>query len=177
MKGLMKKIRFNSGFTLAEVLVTTILFTILFGACVSILLSGFDSWQVGRVETELQQDLRRSLDKLRNDLQQSGASQVTGVPADGSTNTSISFKVSTGVTSGAIVWSTNAIQYALSAKLLQRTQGATVTTIARNIQTFSVSRQSTSPDIVTITLVAQKTTEKGRSRSKTLTFEVQMRNN
>ena len=162
-------------FTLVEVMISVAIFTILFGACFTVLLSGSDSWQVNSAEMQLQQELRKAMDWLKEDLAEGGISTITNVPADWNWYSTITFKAPSGVTSGAITWGSNTIQFVLSSNQLRRIEGATTKVIAQNISSLQFRRQASTPHLVEVSLQAQKSSIKG-TISKTLSFKVQMRN-
>lgn len=187
MRYLLKKVFLKSplpfqnqrGMTLAEILLVTALFSVLMGACLMVLLSGSASWQTNSVQVQLQQELRISIEWIKEDLMESGSSVITDVPPDGNWYNTITFKVSNGVSGGNIVWSSQAIQYLLGgadSNQLQRKVGAQVKIIAQNIQALHFRRQVATPNLVEISLTAQKNTTEGRLMTTTVPFEVKLRN-
>ena len=175
---------FNSntlkGLTTVEVLVTVLIFSIIAGACYMALISGNMSWQVTSVATELQQELRKGMDTMTEDLRQTGASTITDVNADGAPYNMITFKICTGVSGGNISWSSNTVQYALGSGInvnkILRTSGGQSKVIAQDIQTLQIRRQSSAPNIVEVSLSAQKNTVGGRLLSLSSIFDVKLRN-
>ena len=175
----MKRMQLQSGTTLVEALITVLLFTMLFGAAVAVLLSGSDSWQVNSVMAELQQERRKAVEWMKEDLLQGGYSTITNVPADGVWYTTITFNTSAGVSGGNITWSTNTVRFLLGGSgstELQKVSGSTTKVIAEDIHTLQFRRQSTTPSVVEVSLTAQKNTLKGATLSATTTFKVKMRN-
>jgi len=168
----------RSGFTLIEALVTVILFLFIYGACTLILLSGTDAWQIRSVNVELRQELRKAMEKIKDDLSQSGASAITGVPADDTWHTTMTFQTAVGVSSGIIQWGVP-IQYVLGgtdANQIHRVQGIQDHVVAHDILSMEFRRSSASPDMTEIALQARKNTLKGRQLTESLTFQVQLRN-
>ena len=167
------------GFSLVEAIVTVVLFSIIGGACFAIFLSGADSWQVNSVKLELQQELRKAADWMRQDLWEAGVSTITNVPADGSWHTTITFRVSNGVSGGNILWSTNTIQFLLGGtnnSQLQRQSGAQTKILAQDMQTLQFRRQATTPNILEMSFAAQKRTTKGALLTQNTTFKITLRN-
>lgn len=73
MKRMKRLLRCREGFSLVEVLVTCVIFSFLAAAINATIVIGNSSWAVNSVEVELQQDLRQAMERIRNDLQQTGA--------------------------------------------------------------------------------------------------------
>jgi len=167
------------GVSLIEMLVTLFIFSVMVGGFYGILGVGDNSWRMNSVRIELQQDLRKAMVRMSDDLYGSGSGAITNVSADGSANTSIVFKKATGVSGGATVWSSDYITYQLGgagSDELQRLVGTDTVTIAQNISSLSITRQSATPNIVEIDLQAQKNTVKGASVTESLGFDIQLRN-
>ncbi len=172
-----KYIKHKAGITLPEILTVTILFSIICGAFYLTLMQGTTSWQVTSARTELQQNLRIAASWMTRDLRQSGTAVISDVDADGSPNSTITFKIVNGVSSGNIVWSTTTLNYALNNNVLERTiQGSSPAPITQNIKALSISRQSATPNIVEVTLTGEKTTVKGHTLELALDFNVKVRN-
>ena len=159
-----------------EVLVTVVLFSLLFGACLTVLLSGSDSWQSNDVKLQLQQELRKGMDWMKNDLLQGGVSTITDVPADGNWYTTITFKTSNGVSGGNISWPSDTTQYLLSGNQLQRKVGSTTQSIAQSIRSLQVRRQASNSSLVEVLMSAQKNSLRGTIITDSLDFQVQFRN-
>ncbi len=169
----------QAGFTLVEALLTALLFSLLLGACLVLFLASSDSWQTNSVRVELQQELRKAVDWMRQDLLVAGASTITNVPADGTWDNTISFRTATGVSNGAVVWSGSTIQFqrgGTGSLDLQRVSGAQTKVLAKNISTLQFRRLAASPQLLEVNVIASKTTLKGRSLSNTISFKVALRN-
>lgn len=179
MKNL-KCLHASQGFTTAEALVMVLIYSIISGACYVALLSGNTSWQVTSVQTELQQELRKGMDAMTEDLRQAGSSSITNVSADGLVYPTITFKICTGVSGGNITWSSDTVQYVLgtgaNANRLLRNSGAQSKVIAQNIQTLQIVRNSGSPNIVEVSILARKNTSGSRLLSMNSSFSVKLRN-
>ena len=169
----------NKGVTLVEALVTVLLFTLLFGVAVAILLSSSDSWQLNSVQAELIQERRKAVEWMKLDLQQGGYTTITDVPADGNWYNTITFYTATGVSGGNVTWSADTVNFSSSGAplyQLRKTSGAAVKVIANNIQTLQFRRLAAAPNIVYVSITAQKNTLKGQALTATTSFEVKMRN-
>lgn len=171
---------FSGGFTLVEALVTVMIFSIILGASYMVLLSGSDSWEVNRVRVELQQESRKAIDWMSQEMRETGSAAITNVPADGNWYTTITFSLPSGVSGGSIVWSGDTIQYVLggtNSNQLQRVAtGVATKIIASNIQTLQFRRQSTSSNIVEVSVLARKNTLKGTQIDVNLDFKIRLRN-
>ena len=176
MKRLKKYISNPRGFTLSEILMAVLIFSVLAAACYTIMASSSSSWQVNRYRIEVQQELRKSQDWMVSDLRQSGANTVTDVPADGAWYNTITFRTSTGVTGGAATWSANTIQFSLSGSQLRRISGSTTRVLAQNITSFQIRRQAATPNLVEVSLQAQKSVPSAAAIAGNLSFKVQLRN-
>jgi type II secretory pathway component PulJ len=153
------------------------IFSILSGACFTIMASSSSSFQVNRVKVELQQELRKAQNWMINDLRQTGSSVITNVPADGTSYSTITFRTSTGASGGAATWSTDTVQFALSGTQLQRTSGATTRVLAQNISSLSFKRDVSTSNLVEVTVGAQKKAPGSKTLTASVTFKVELRNN
>lgn len=167
------------GFTLIEIMITVFIFLLLVGALFTILITGKTSWQVGNVRIELQQELRKGMDWITEELRQSGSSAISNVPANGTAYPTISFRIPAGVTNGNIVWESDEIQYLLGGlnnRQLLRQVGSEQRVLANNIISLEFSRQSLTSNIVEIALETDKMTVRGHLVELDLDFQVKLRN-
>lgn len=167
------------GFTLVEIMIVVVIFTLLIGTIFTVLATGKTSFQIGNVRIELQQDLRRGMDWITEELRQSGSSTISGVPANGSWYDTITFRIPVGVSGGNIVWETDEIQYLLGGlnnRQLLRKVDSDEKVLANNIISLEFSRQSLSSGIVEIALEAEKETVKGHLVEVDLDFKIKLRN-
>jgi Tfp pilus assembly protein PilW len=171
-----RKLKNPMGFTLVEALVTMIIFLMVIGGLYSTLLVGESSWQNNSTKIELQQEMRKAMEWMRYELQQAGNASITTVPADGTWYTSISFKIPSGVTGGALVWGSNAIVFSKSGTRLIRTSAATTKTLANNLYSVQFRRQAASSNLLEVALVGRKTPIKGEEIEYPLDFDVKLRN-
>ena len=174
-----RNIKKNNAMTLVETLFCAVIFTFIMGACVALLLRGWDSWNISSAQAELTQELNQSAFWLTNDLRQSGASVITNVPADDNPYTQISFAEAQDVLSGSVVWGP-VINYSLggtNGQQLIRVQNAQTHIIAVHVTTFQISRQAASPNMVNVQLTAHAPTLRGNQQlTATLNFKVLLRN-
>ena len=170
----------ESGFTLVETIVAVMLFTLLWGACVLIYISGSDSWQTNSVRLELHQEVRRAIARVTEDIRESGTGSITDVPADGNWYDTITFRKASSVSSGNIVWAANTTSYYVGGagldQLIEQTGVSTTGVAALDITSVQFRRQSATADIVEVNMVASKDTFRGRNLSVTVNFDIQLRN-
>ncbi len=187
IRGIVKNfLKSRHGFTLIEALVTTIIFAFIMGICYTLLISGSDSWETNSARVELQQELRKAMDWISQDLRQAGSASITNVPADGNTYTSITFRKSAGASGGNLVWDTNTTRYFLGGTgntQLQRQIGSqTASVIAQDMQSLQFSRQASTSNIVNVSIQTQKKTPRGKNLTgkapiqANLTFKIYLRN-
>jgi Tfp pilus assembly protein PilW len=174
-----KRFKSDTGSSLLEVLVTLMIFSIIIAAINATLLIGDSSWNTNSIHIELQQELRKSMDWMKDDLRQTGASAISDVPANGTWYTAITFQKTTGVSGGSITWDSDTTRFILGgsgADQLQRIEGLTTTVIAQSMQSVRFRRLAGAPDIVEVALQAQRDTFKGATITSNLNFKVQLRN-
>jgi len=175
-----KKFRDN-GFTLFEIMVVMFLFSIILTAIFSVLATGRISFSSADSQLTVQQEARRGLNVMIKELRQAGVSTIGGLPADGVSRASITFKIPTAIALGGITWSGD-IQYSLgglNGRQLLRTESTNQRVLANNVLTLNFSRGNITPDIVNITIIVQKNTFPGfsaRQSNITLTSRVKVRN-
>lgn len=173
-------LRNTAGFSLVEILVTLLIFSVLFTASFIVLLSGSKSWEINSTRMQVQQELRKAVDWIKEDMFDAGQSTITNVPADGSWYSTITFKTPTGVSGNTAVWSSSTTQFTLGsgadANQLQEITGGVTKILANNIQSLQFRRQSTSPGIVEVSVQAQKTSTKGTPVTMSTSFKIKLRN-
>lgn len=173
------KCRSARGVTLVEMMMAMMIFLLLSGGVYAALQTGERSWNVNDVRIRMQQELRKAMDGMINDLREAGSSSILNVPANGTWYTSITFQVPTGVTAGSLVWNGNNITFAKGgsgATQLLRTQGAQTSILAQNVQTLQFRRQAASPEELEISMLARRSTINGDPIDYRLDFKVQLRN-
>jgi Tfp pilus assembly protein PilW len=178
----------RQGMTLVEALMTVLIAAVILAATSMVLIAGSASWQVNSTKVELQQGLRRAMEWMAQDLRAAGnsVSSITNVPADGTWYNTINFKTATGVSSaGAIVWSTDTIQYVLGGtgnselrRNIINSGGSTVSyrRTARNMTALRIRRQGASADLVEVSLSCSKRATSGQQVTMSTSFTVHLRN-
>ena len=127
INGTIGRLRYREGFTLVEVMVTVLIFAILMAAIHTTLLVGQSSWQTNSVRAELGQELRKAVDRMKDDLRQTGSAAITNVPINPEVDsvtypdpdddpayawyTTITFQAVSDVINGAVVWETDITQF------------------------------------------------------------------
>lgn len=166
------------GFALIEAMMVLFIFVLLSGVMFTILATGRNAWEIGEVRIQLQQELRKGLDAIVEELRQASPDTITNVPADGRWYTTVTFRIPVDVVGGSIVWG-NSIQFllgGLNGRQLLRRSGGTDSVLANNLIYLGVRRQTATPVIVEISLQGDKTTAKGNRVVSNLNFQVDLRN-
>ena len=174
----------RQGFTLVEMMVTVAIFSFILGICYTLFISGSNSWETNSVRVELQQELRKAMDWITQDLRQAGSASITNGPVDpvdGTPYPSITFRKAAGVSGGNLVWDSSTTTYSLGGtggtQLLRQVSGQTASVIAQNIQSLQFSRQVSTSNIVDVSLQARKTTlREKRPIQASLTLRIYLRN-
>lgn len=168
----------NSGLTLVEAMVTTVIFMFIFGAAFRIMISGSDIYEINNTRTQLQQELRKAKTWMNEDIRQGGSASVVNVFADDSWYTSLEYRKAAGVTGGAITWDTDTTVFFLDTvnRQVKRTTGSVTKIIANDIEALEFRRMAAAPDIVEVMVEAENTTPKGRVVNETTNFQIQLRN-
>ena len=167
----------KDGFTLVESVVTIAIFSLIAAGIYATMVAGDNSWNLNSIQIEVQQELRKAMSGMKDDLMQSGSTAINDVPADGTWYTSITFYRSDGVSGGKILWNSDTTQFLLSGNQLQSIEGSTTKVIAQNIQSLQFRRLTSAPEMVEVTLQAQKSGLKGGGAvTDSLDFKVKLRN-
>ena len=173
--------RNKRGMSLAELMVTIPILSLIILALYLVFNTGQYSYRTENARMELNQELRRTMDWMMQDLPEGGLSTLstTEIPADGQPHSSITFKTATGVSSGETQWSTNTIQYLLNpsdnSQLIRRSGGVDKI-IASNVTSFSVTRQASSPRVIEVSLTVSQKVIGNRNQTQTLNFQIDLRN-
>ena len=104
--------RKDKGLSLVEIIVVLFLFSIILSAIFAVLATARNSWKSGSSQLNVQQEARKGLNAMSKELRQARLSTIIGVPADGSSNASVTFQIPDAISESATTWSTN-IQYSL----------------------------------------------------------------
>ena len=173
--------RNNKGFTLVEIIIVAFLFLIISAAIFSVLATGRNSFSAGESQMSVQQACRNSLDAMVKELRQAAALTISDVPANGTNYATITFQIPVSISATGPTWSAN-IQYSLgglNGKQLIKTQSGNQKILGNNISTVNFSRSAANPNVVNISVTAQKNTFSGftaRQSAITLTSQVRLRN-
>jgi Tfp pilus assembly protein PilW len=171
----------KAGLTLVEIIMVIFLFSIICAAIFSVLATGRNSMDSGESQISVQQSVRNGLDSMLKELRQAGTATITGVPADGANYNSITFKIPAAIDAAGITWSSN-IQYALgglNGAQLIKTQSGNQRVLANNISALAFNRSAANPNVVNLSITAQKNTFPGftaRQSIITMTSSVRFRN-
>lgn len=165
-----KRFLFGTGFTLIELMIVILIFSIILGAIFAVMTMGNKAWQSGNVQIEIQQETRKGMDSMLKELRQSNLGRITV------TANTVTFQIPQSVNnSGNITWCED-ILYSLgglNGEQLLRTQGEESRVLANNVQglQFSATKEE-----INITLVAEKETVSQHTLTATLSSSVTLRN-
>ncbi len=177
-KKLFSCLKGDNGFTLIEAMVTVLIFSFILGICYVLLIAGSDSWEANSVRVELQQELRKAMDWITQDLRQAGSASIVDVPANGSVYASITFRKAAGVSGGNITWDSSTTRYFLGGSdgnQIQRQVGSqTAAVIAQNIRSLEFSRQVSASNVVNVSLQAEKATLRGKTLAGKLPIQASL---
>ncbi|MBM3252768.1 MAG: hypothetical protein FJZ16_00755 [Candidatus Omnitrophica bacterium] len=185
----------NKGAGIIEIAITMVIFLILIGMLYGAISSNRVTVNEAQDKVKLQQEARKTLDRLEKELRASRNSLVTISP----TNDSVTFQVPVDWDSdgdvvdaiGAVEWGAEGnlnwtIQYLLGGinnqQILKRVfntagiQQGTDTVIANDIGSFQITRQIAQPNRIIINLTAQRTTLDQRTLSFNAGTEILLRN-
>lgn len=171
----------KKGLTLLEVIIVVLLFSVILAALFSALATARNSWASGGSQLSVQQEARKGLAVITEELRQARLSTIVGVPDDGANYNSITFQIPSTITAGGTTWSTN-IQYSvggLNNAQLIRTQDSAQRVLANNISSLIFSRSALKPDVINAAVSAQKNTLPGFTSSQssiTLNSKIKVRN-
>ncbi len=168
----------EDGTLLVEILVAVLVFLLLMGIVLSILVTGRNAWHIEDTGVELQQELRKAMTILVEDLRQTSSVKIIDVPPNGNPYTSITFQIPATVTSGYTLWgdSTQFRLGGLNGKQLLKRVGLDESVVANNIVSLEFSRALATRDILKVVLQAEKNTLKGTQITTNLDFQVKLRN-
>ncbi|MFH0940582.1 MAG: prepilin-type N-terminal cleavage/methylation domain-containing protein [Candidatus Omnitrophota bacterium] len=176
----------SKGYTLVEVMVVMFILAVLAGGIFMVMSSGRQSWDISEARTALQLELRKALLRISDDLKQSSMNRTfidpgltTNFPT-GVVYPAIYFKVPQGISNatGAVVWNSSSVSYALVNNTVTRADGAGTLNIASNITGMNFTRIAN--DVFQIRLSGQKikAVEHGNATiNATLDSAVAVRNN
>ncbi len=169
----------TAGFTLVEVMITFVVFMLIIGVIIGVLITGKASYYISSAHIDLQQDLRRGMDWVIDELRHAGSGSIINVPPDDAWYTTIAFRKPSGVVGGYVAWDLNTVQYALGGinnRQLLRIFAGEQWVLANNITSFQVRRTSSGPGVVEVQLQADKRAISGHLISDSLTCQLKLRN-
>ncbi|MCX5696136.1 MAG: prepilin-type N-terminal cleavage/methylation domain-containing protein [Candidatus Omnitrophica bacterium] len=169
------------GFTLVEIMVTSVVLAILIVSLFLVLSIGQRSWLNADVSIQLRQEIARSIIVMGQELNETSPAKINitlNSPAS-----SVVFKIPQDLngdgyvvtTAGDIEWSPN-ITYSLNAsnRIQRAVSGGATTIIANNITGLQFTR--TQNETIQVNLTASKVSNTGRLVQDTGEFVVKLRN-
>ena len=145
----------KKGFTLIELMIVAMIFSILLGATYSILSMSRASFQAGDIQLAVQQEARKAMDKIAREIREAS-----------SVNLSAAYPFT--------IWGEKIKYEVADNQLLREAEGQSPVVLANDISGIEFTLFG--GDIVYITLISQKTTVFGRSLSSTLKSQITLRN-
>ena len=151
------------GFTLVELLAVVLIFSIISAAIFGVLTIGRQSFQIGAIQVEVQQEARKAMDRMVRELR--GASSIDqGTFTAGVSDDIIRFTLEGQVIEFAVV----------SGNQLQRTAAGTTTILANNIE--DIQFELFGGNVVYLTLTTRKSSIFGHPVEVVLNSQVVLRN-
>lgn len=166
----------RKGYTLVETLISASMLVVLLGIIVYLFLAGNQAWQINEAIVIIQQNLRKAEVSLIKDLQQTAASVMTSPTANGVPVGTATFRLPESVSGGVLNWTTNDIQYYIQSGSIVRYTGGVTRLVATNISDVQFARSASTPELVGVSLTSSVTTDRGLVVSRTMIFDVQLRN-
>ncbi len=176
--------RKKNGWTLLEMMIAVVVFTLLGLALTMLYATGTTLIQVSENKLALQQQARLGLDRVLKELRLARPGSMT-IGAGGN---SVTFQIPQSIdpNSGAITWSP-VITYSVGGinnTQLLRAEGAVTTVICNDINNNAgdpnrliiTGNQNPNPNLITIQMGLRRTTLRGHVAQITLTGQVQTRN-
>ncbi|MFH0731896.1 MAG: prepilin-type N-terminal cleavage/methylation domain-containing protein [Candidatus Omnitrophota bacterium] len=167
----------NKGFTLLETMLAIAIFTIMSSAVFLVLTSGHNSWFSGSAYSEIEDDIRKSIQWMTRELQEARLSSIT---IDSEDNSVIDFEMPVSVSDeGTITW--QGIRYYWNEDENQLIRQLTATgeekVLANNIEVLSFEQPDLNDlGVVRVTVRAFTNDLKGREMRSNVTFDVTCRN-
>ena len=170
------------GFTLVEILVSTVILTILILAAFQVMETGRSSWFTGDVSVQLRQEIIKTFMRMERELKETRASQIS--LGSGASSSSLTFRIPQDNNGdgtildafGNVEWSGN-ITYAVNgSNQITRTASGLTTIIANNVINLQFTRPISPVNILRIDITVQKTSALGRIMQDTGQIMIKMRN-
>jgi len=170
------------GLTLIEILVATVIFTILIFAVFQVMEVGRSSWFRADVVVELRQEIIKTFMRMESELKETRPAQIS--LGSGTSGSSLTFKIPQDNNgdgtildaSGNIEWSGN-ITYALNgANQITRTASGLTSILANNVVSLQFTRPTSPVNILQIDITVRKTSVLGTQLQDTGQIMIKMRN-
>jgi len=170
------------GLTLIEILVATVISTILIFAVFQVMEVGRSSWLRGDVVVELRQEIIKTFMRMESELKETRPAQIS--LGSGTSGSSLTFKIPQDNNgdgtildaSGNIEWSGN-ITYALNgANQITRTASGLTSILANNVVSLQFTRPTSPVNILQIDITVRKTSVLGTQLQDTGQIMIKMRN-
>ncbi len=176
---ILKGVAGQGGFSFVEIMVVVLISSFMIAGLYTILGTGKSSWEINRDRLEVQQEIRKGMDWMRRDLRQAGVTTITNVPANGTWYTTITFQTPSGVNAAGVATWNPAVTYSRGGtgnQQLLRTVGGVSRIISQDINTLQFRRTAADPNVISISVQAQKNTPQHGLISITVTSQERMRN-
>jgi len=170
------------GLTLIEILVATVISTILIFAVFQVMEVGRSSWFRADVVVELRQEIIKTFMRMESELKETRPAQIS--LGSGTSGSSLTFKIPQDNNgdgtildaSGNIEWSGN-ITYALNgANQITRTASGLTSILANNVVSLQFTRPTSPVNILQIDITVRKTSVLGTQLQDTGQIMIKMRN-
>lgn len=166
----------NRGFSMIEVMITVVIFSMMMTGLYMAFNVGDASWKANFAKMSLQQEMRKAVDAMQYDLREVGRSSIFTL-LDDTPQPFIIFAPPYGVASGSINWDSNLAAYYMSGNILRRVQTVgTPRIIAHDIVGTKFIIHSSTPNILDVEVTGQRTTTSGVEVNQTMNFQVSLRN-
>ncbi len=161
----------RSGFTLVEMLIVSVMASVMALAFAAVMHMGTRTWQSRENQMVLSMELRRGIQSMVRELAQTNTTQlevpgVGAMPANNTFYNSVRFRIPEDTDgngsvldgAGSVEWSANQITYALGGvdgRQIQRTEGGAVTVLANRVTAVQFRRLTATPQILELTMTVQ----------------------
>jgi prepilin-type N-terminal cleavage/methylation domain-containing protein len=170
------------GFTLIEVIVAVVIFSIVMFAAFGLLDMARNSWVIGDVSVQLRQEIIKVFTAMEKDLKETRPSQIS--LGSGSSSSSLIFAIPADIdgdgtvldSSGNIEWSSTITYATNGANQITRTDSGGTVIVANNISTLQFTRPVAPLNILQIDVTSQKTSVSGRQLQDAGQITIKMRN-
>lgn len=169
-----KRDKKNKGFTLVELMVVTVLLSVVSLFLVTMTMVSRIAWEMQFSSILMRNEAKKAMETVAKELRQTSLSNPNGVVISPDT-TGINFAVPNVVSQASIVsWRPVEFSYdAANQQLIRTENGANATTLARQVQSMQFTRIN---NVVTATIQTGGTTPRGTPISSLQTVQATMRN-